>query len=130
MTPFLLFFSCSEPVEIRTLSYSALEANEVVSIEALSVPYTDAVQGTFRALNSYGAALATSDPISFFVDGSDEASTVFTAAFGYARPSLNDGDGFRLSPEDDFIFPIMQSENKALQLPQLTPLLGHPEMVE
>jgi|GEM_PF-6568155 len=125
-----VLLACSEPVELRTLSFSYLEADEITNIEALSIPYTDSSQATFRTVNSYGVAISSTEPINFYVEGEDIPREVMTDAFGYARAELLPSEGYRLSVDNELMYPIVQSQNQALSLPQLMPLSEVPSMVE
>lgn len=130
MSLIFFLFACEEPIEIRTLSYSLIEADTVVATQSLPVSYTDDSKATFRTINEYGASISTSDPIEFYLDGAEEAVSISTDVFGYARPVVESGQGVRLSAEDELVFPSQQPENQALQLPQITPLLAQPDRVE
>ncbi|MAA80059.1 MAG: hypothetical protein CL916_12460 [Deltaproteobacteria bacterium] len=130
MYPFLFLVSCEEPVEIRTLSYSFIKANTVVEVQSVPVGYTDELRATFRSVNEYGASIASSDVISYYVGDSNAEGQVFTDAFGYARPVIGEGGSVSLSTTEDKFFPYIQSENQALKLPQITPLESQPDIVE
>ena len=128
MTLFAILFSCTEPAEIRTLSYSFLDDTTVVGVEAIETPYIGESKVTFRAYNSFGAAVQSPDSISYFKG--EEAKTVETDVFGYARPDIEPGIGVRLTVEDEFLYPIPQGSNIAYRLPLITPLHAQPDMVE
>ena len=128
MNPILFLVSCEEPVEIRTLSYSFLKANTVVEVQSVPVGYTDEFKATFRTVNEYGASIPSSQEITYYVGNSQGETSA--DAFGYARPVVTSGLPVYLSESAERLYPYLQPNNQALQLPQITPLDAQPAIVE
>lgn len=126
----LFLVSCEEPVEIRTLSYSHINASAVVEVQSIPVGYTDELKATFRTVNEYGAAIPSSDVIAYYVGPSNSEGEIEPDAFGYARPVVAEGNAISLSTTESKFYPYIQPENQALNLPQITPLEAQPDIVE
>lgn len=130
MYPILFFLSCEEPVEIRTLSYSFLNADTVIEVQSIPVGYSDEYKATFRAVNEYGSSIASEELVLYTVGASSQILEMSTDAFGYARPVVEPGLPVSLADSGEDFYPYLQPKNQALHLPQITPLDAQPDLVE
>ena len=112
MYPILFLFSCEEPVELRTLSYSFLDADTVVEVQSIPVGYSDQYKATFRAVNEYGSSVASEESVLYYVGNASEPLEMSTDAFGYARPVVEPGFPVSLADSEQDFYPYLQPKNQ------------------